>query len=226
MLKIGKYIDLSLIDWDGRCSSVIFTVGCNFRCRYCYNADLVLDRNIQYIPVSDVLRKLDSYKFRDAVVITGGEPTIHKDLPELCMKVRNLGYDVKLDTNGSNPDMIQHLLDNSLVDYVAVDIKAPLLEVKYAEVTNALRNPVDNILETIEILRSRKVKYEFRTTVIPSLSIDDLVNIGEVTYPDVWYIQQYYPVDTLDPTYSKDACDIRDVYAELKKYCSHVRLRN
>ena len=138
-MEIKGFIDLSLSDWDGKLCSVIFLPGCNLRCPFCYNSTLVLHpetvETVPFLHVEDYLRKQRSWI--DGVCITGGEPTIHKDLPELCSKLKETGFLVKVDTNGTYPKMVKKLIDNGLVDYIAMDIKAPLTVEKYSKATGA-----------------------------------------------------------------------------------------
>jgi pyruvate formate lyase activating enzyme len=126
-MEIKGFIDVSLSDWDGRVSSVIFLPGCNFRCPFCYNTKLVLQPEamptITILQVEDYLE--GNRKWIDGVVVTGGEPTLHKDLPDLCEKLKKMRLHVKVDTNGTSPEVIRKLVDKKLVDYVALDVKAP-----------------------------------------------------------------------------------------------------
>ncbi len=158
----------SLIDYSPYVSAVIFTGNCNFKCGFCHNPDLVL--NFKEIPTMDEKEVLDFLekrkKWLDGVCITGGEPCIHDDLPEFLAKIKKLGYLIKLDTNGSNPDMLKKLIDKKLVDYIAMDIKAPLE--MYKRITNAEVN-LENIHLSIERIVSSNIDYEFRTTVVPGL---------------------------------------------------------
>ena len=122
-MKIAGIQKLSLVDFDGHISSTIFTSGCNFACAFCHNSSLIPNSN-DLLKIDDVLNFLNKRKnMLDSVCITGGEPTLHKDLPEFISKIKEMGYLVKLDTNGTNPEMIQYLVENKLIDYIAMDIK-------------------------------------------------------------------------------------------------------
>jgi len=206
-MEIKGFIDLSLVDWDGKVSSVIFLPGCNMRCPFCYNATLVLSPQkmptVSFEEIEDYLKRNRSWI--DGVVVTGGEPTIHQDLPNLCKKVKGLGFEVKMDTNGTHPSMIRELIYKRLVDYVAMDIKAPLNQEKYSKAcgTNA-RNLLEKIEETIDILLGGDVEHEFRTTVVPTLHKKK--DIEEICYRirscRKYAIQNYKTnVETINPKF-------------------------
>lgn len=189
-MKIGGIQKLSLIDYPHMLSAVLFTIGCNFRCPFCHNPTLVIpEKYAQSIDVDGIFKFLEERKkYINGVVITGGEPTLYPDLPEFIKKIKGMGYAVKLDTNGSNPEMLERLIDEKLVDYVAMDIKAPLE--RYSELTNTDVD-IEKIKKSIEILKKSKVKYEFRTTVAPNLTFEDIEKIcGEVGGAE-YYLQQF-----------------------------------
>jgi len=171
-MEIKGYIDLSFIDWDGKISSVFFLPRCNFRCPFCHNSPLVLDpesgNSITLERVDDYLEKQKGWT--DGVCVTGGEPTLHSDLPRLCSKIKEMGFLVKLDTNGTNPVMVKELMEKGLVDYVAVDIKAPLTVEKYCRAIGVKADKfLGKVKETVRTLLGSKMDYEFRTTVVPTL---------------------------------------------------------
>jgi len=171
-MDIKGVIDVSFVDWDGKLSSVIFLPNCNFRCPFCHNVNLVLDpeklETISFGFVEDQLEKQTGWI--DGVCITGGEPTLHKDLPELCSRLKKMEFIVKLDTNGTNPSMLKELIDRRLVDYVAMDIKAPLTVEKYSKATGVkAEKMLENVKESIKQLLESDIDYEFRTTVVPTL---------------------------------------------------------
>lgn len=171
-MRVGALVKHSLIDWEGRVSAVIFTRGCNFRCGYCHNPLLVLPesyRDEPDIPIGDVLAHLKSRKgWLDGVVISGGEPTIHGDLEEFIRSIHTLGLPVKLDTNGTNPGMIKGLINKHLVEFVAMDIKHLPRQECYARVAGVdSACLLQNVLESIEILKASNIGYLFRTTLIP-----------------------------------------------------------
>lgn len=158
----------SLIDFSPNVASVIFLGGCNFKCPYCHNPELVLNFNsLPEIKEEEIIDYLsDKKKWVDGVVITGGEPTIHPKLPLLISKINKLGFLVKLDTNGTNPLVIKDLIDKKLIDYVAMDIKANLE--KYDEAAG-VEVDKDKIQQSVDILKNSSIDVEFRTTVVPGL---------------------------------------------------------
>lgn len=176
-MKIGGFQKFSLIDYPGKISCIIFTQGCNFRCFYCHNPELVYPHlfgtPLAEEEIMDFLKRRK--KQLEAIVISGGEPTIQEDLVPFLKMVKTLGYAVKLDTNGSNPLVIRELVRRKLVDYIAMDIKAPLK--KYQDLVKVKMN-LSRIKESIEIIENSSVEYEFRTTYIPSfLTSKDLLEI-------------------------------------------------
>ena len=171
-MEIKGFVDISLVDWDEKVSSTIFLANCNMRCPFCYNTALVVyPEKLRTIPFEEIEEYLErNREWIDGVVITGGEPTIHSDLPNLCEKIKNLGFLVKIDTNGTNPALIQELIIRKLVDYVAMDVKAPFEQDKYhAALGVNTPNLLNKILETINILQDSQIDYEFRTTVVPTI---------------------------------------------------------
>jgi len=176
-MKIGGFQKFSLIDYPGKISCIIFTQGCNFRCFYCHNPELVYPHlfgtPLAEEEIMDFLKRRK--KQLEAIVISGGEPTIQEDLVPFLKMVKTLGYAVKLDTNGSNPLVIRELVRRKLVDYIAMDIKAPLK--KYQDLVKVKVN-LSRIKESIEIIENSSLEYEFRTTYIPSfLTSKDLLEI-------------------------------------------------
>ena len=145
-MKIAGIQKLSLVDFDGHISSTIFTSGCNFACTFCHNSSLIPNSN-DLINECDILNYLQKRKnMLDSVCITGGEPTLHKDLPEFISKIKEMGYLVKLDTNGTNPEMVKYLVENELIDYIAMDIKN-IID-KYTPIIGLQTNE-NNITKTI-----------------------------------------------------------------------------
>ncbi|MGC8802600.1 MAG: anaerobic ribonucleoside-triphosphate reductase activating protein [Bacteroidales bacterium] len=182
-LPIGGFIRQSLIDYPGHIASVVFLIGCNMRCYYCHNPQLVLPDLIKtqnLIPVGELIswfkRNAD---LLDAVVVTGGEPTLHPSLPDFLGLLKSFSLKVKLDTNGTNSGMLEALIDNQLVDYVAMDVKAPLELSKYRAVVGSAFSGIqlNEVKKSVAILLKGKVKYEFRTTLNASLNNEDIVEI-------------------------------------------------
>lgn len=229
MIIIGGLQKSSLIDYPGKISAVIFTQGCNFRCPYCHNPELVSITGASALALAPVIEFLKSRKGKlDGVVISGGEPTLHKDLPMFIEQIKELGFCVKLDTNGTNPEMLEELINEHLIDYVAMDIKAPIE--KYSEVVCSEVN-TENILKSIDILIKSNIEYEFRTTVINSqLSIEDFEKIGKIIkYSEKYYLQRFVPTKTLnkkflqEKTYSDE--EFIPIISNLKNYVKQMELR-
>ena len=167
-MKIAGLQKMTLLDFPGRIACTVFLQGCNFRCPFCHNSDLLGPEGMTHIPVEDLLSFLKKRKgMLDGVCITGGEPTVQKDLPELLRAIKALGYPVKLDTNGSDPTMLKALVSEGLVDYVAMDIKNH--REKYGITVGIPDLPMDKIEESMAFLLEGTVDYEFRTTVVREL---------------------------------------------------------
>ena len=188
MVQIKGFEKLTLVDYPDKVAATVFMPGCNFRCDYCHNPELVLESHkLETINEKEVLDYLESKnKWIDGVCITGGEPTLQKDLPEFIKQLKKQNLLVKLDTNGTNPEMLKSLLDNNLLDYVAMDIKAPLD--KYAQVTGVTAD-TNTIEQSINLLKTSDIKHEFRTTVCPNTfdekdmhSIGNLIKDGKKYY--------------------------------------------
>ncbi len=191
----------TLIDWEGKLASIIYLPGCNFRCPFCHSSRLVLEPQlIPSIPFKEIKQFLKQKKgWIDGVVIGGGEPTLYEDLASLLKEIKDLGLLVKLDTNGTKPELIQKLIAQKLIDYIALDIKAPLERQKY-ELAAGGSVDIDKIKKSIEILLKRDINYEFRTTVVRSLlAREDILEIARSLPGAKRYIlQQFNPKDTLD----------------------------
>ena len=164
---------LSLVDFDGYVSCTLFTGGCNYRCPFCHNSPLI--KNQPTIDMVEIISYLNKRKkMIDAVVITGGEPTLHNELPDLITQIKELGFKIKLDTNGTNPKMLTELINNKLIDYVAMDIKTSC---ENYHVVTGVSNPfLDNIKESINILKTSNINYEFRTTLVKEYHDLDTIN--------------------------------------------------
>jgi pyruvate formate lyase activating enzyme len=179
-MKIGSINKTSLLDYPGKLSTIIGTQGCNMRCPWCHNSYLI---PYEFTNHSNIIREQDFLSFLaqrnfflEGVVITGGEPTIQTDLPELCENVKKMGFAVKVDTNGTNPNVLKRLLKNELVDYIAMDIKTDLNQYK-----RLFRENIDEneILKSIDIIMSADKPYEFRTTCVsPFVTTDNIDKIG------------------------------------------------
>lgn len=180
-MQIGGFIPQSLIDYPGKVAAVVFTQGCNFRCGYCHNPALVLpelftqNKQITILEILAYLRKRS--RWLDAIVVTGGEPTIHVNLPDFLYELKAMGYAVKLDTNGSNPEMLTYIINHKLADYVAMDIKTILNVLEYSRIIGIPDSLaiLERIKQSIAILRQNLIAYEFRTTKIPNVHTPDIM---------------------------------------------------
>ncbi len=200
-MKIGGLEPFTLSDFPGCAAAVVFAQGCNFRCPFCHNGTLIPsavgEENL--IPEDRVLDFLRSRRGRlEGVVVSGGEPTIQPDLAEFLRKVKGMGFATKLDTNGSRPDVVGHLIRERLVDYVAMDVKGPLYAYDRLAGTPTAAN---RILESIRLIAGSGVKHEFRTTVVkPLLDAEDLRETRALVPESSPYrLQAFRPENALDP---------------------------
>ena len=187
-MNIAGVQKVTLLDYPGKVACEIFTQGCNFECPFCQNSGLIPITNTGEFSEEEIFEYLNLRKnILDGVVITGGEPTVQKDLKGFIKKIKDLGLLVKLDTNGGNPKVLQELIDEKLVDYVAMDIKN--IFNKY-NITAGKKVSLDNIKKSIEILKASKIDYEFRTTIIKEMhSLDDIISICKLVGNAKYYLQ-------------------------------------
>jgi len=215
----------TLLDYPDRIAAVVFTAGCNFRCPFCHNPELVLPELVARLDSSldeSFFTELEEREgFLDAVVISGGEPTLQPDLPDVLARIKDLGYLIKLDTNGSQPDLLQQAIEDGLVDFVAMDIKAP--PNLYDKLSGVSVN-VAAIERSIAIITRRAPRYEFRTTAAPGLSHDDLIQIGDwIKSGKGYWIQEFRKPDDkelVDESYREMAAlrkiDLEAVWDQLR----------
>lgn len=227
-MKIVQIQKQSLIEYPGKISAVIFLGGCNFRCQFCYVPDLVLPerlKKLKPIPEKEVLSFLKGRKkFLEAVVISGGEPTINPKLPEFIKKIKKLGYLVEIETNGTNAKLLKYLVENKLVDYVAMDIKHCLNFKKYFEITGKVLTSqmFENIKESIEFLLKKGFLCEFRTTMAKEFhrARDILQICKKIKDAPVYYLQNFEPKETLSfkkfTPFSEE--EIREIIEKGQKY--------
>ena len=189
-MNIAGVQKVTLLDYPGKAACEIFTQGCNFECPFCQNSSLIPITNTGEFSEEEIFEYLNLRKnILDGVVITGGEPTVQKDLKGFIKKIKDLGLLVKLDTNGGNPKVLQELINEDLVDYVAMDIKNVFN--KY-NITAGKKINLDNIKKSIEILKASKIDYEFRTTIIKEMhSLDDIVSICKLVGDAKYYLQNF-----------------------------------
>ncbi len=227
-MLIGGLQRCSLIDYPGEICSIVFTYGCNFRCPYCHNPELVtgspplLDLTELFGFLHNRTRKLT------AVSITGGEPTLHKDLPELIKRIKEMGFKVKLDTNGTNPRMLETLIIEGLLDYIAMDVKAPFS--KY-QMVSGKQLDLSAIRDSISIIKNSRIGYEFRTTLVKELlNPDDIEEIAEEIAPaKIYALQRFIPSKTLDKSlmnaHSFSEQEIESLKEKLKEMFDRVVIR-
>jgi pyruvate formate lyase activating enzyme len=229
---IGGFQELSLVDYPGKVAATVFLVGCNFRCPYCHNPELVDPEKIKKQPKikqEDVFKLLDERKdFLDGVCITGGEPTLQKGLIGFIKKIKKKGFLVKLDTNGSDPAMLRKLIKAKLLDYIAMDIKADLPNYEKA---SGVKANLKNIKKSIDLIKKSKIDYEFRITVAPKLikkkAIQEIAKL--LKGAKKFAIQQFRNEKVLDKAFEKiepyTDKTIKDFEKILKKTIKKVEVR-
>jgi len=236
MVDIRGFLPVSLIEYPGKISSVVFTGGCNLRCPFCHNKDLVIGLdNAEKIADNDLINQIKKKKeWIDAVCFTGGEPTLNVDLPLLFKRIKEVdGADlsIMLETNGTNPEMVKQLIDNKLVDRVAMDIKAPFGD--YAKL-GASDEMIEKIKQSIEIILKEEnncISAEFRITAAPDIVMsDNIKKIGQqIAGAKKIALQQFRPMVTLDPEWQKKKAHTDDVLKkmadDLKEFAEEVEIR-
>jgi pyruvate formate lyase activating enzyme len=206
-IDIRGIIESSFLDWDGKIVSTLYVPKCNFRCPFCHNWDLIENPDKFESKSFDVIKAylLEQKDFLDGICLTGGEPCLYQGLPEFLKRIRGLGMETKLDTNGSFPDMLGKVIEEGLVDYIAMDVKAPLDE-RYDKAAGVSVD-IGKIKSSIDIIMKSGVDYEFRTTVVPTiLEKVDLKEIAEyLTGARRYVLQQFVP----DNSYSPDLREVK-----------------
>ena len=224
-MKIGGLQKISLIDYPGRISAIVFTQGCNFRCPYCHNPELV--DPAQYGPIlseEEVISFLEKRRGKlDAVTVTGGEPTLQPDLDRFLQEIKGMGYLTKIDTNGSNPDVLERLIRGRLVDYLAMDVKGPFR--KYERITNVKVNTAE-IRRSIELITASGIEHEFRTTVVRSqLDNEDLIATAELLKKGLYVLQSFVPAKSLDHKFLTEISYSPEEFADIQKNLESKHLR-
>jgi len=190
---------LTLLDYPSKTACLLFTQGCNFRCPFCHNSELLDNCNKNELVNEDEIFKYLKKRqgILDGVCISGGEPLLQKDIEEFIQKIKDMGFQVKLDTNGSNPKALQNLIDKKLIDYIAMDIKDDFIS--YEKAAGIKKINIDNIKKSIEIVESSNIEYEFRTTIVKEIhDYNHLEKICEYIGPKAkYYIQNYRDCDTI-----------------------------
>jgi len=249
-MRIGGLQKVTLIDYPGKVAATVFLIGCNFRCPYCHNPELVtikeLSRKNRYSS-TDFFKFLDTRDtLLDGVCITGGEPTINSDLPKFIQEIKKRGFLVKLDTNGSNPGMLKRLIEKRLVDFIAMDIKTstdvkiknPCLpagrqksKIKNYDIATGTNVDINKIKKSVDLIRNSGVDYEFRTTVVPKIiKKEDIENIGKwLKGSNKFVLQQFRPDKVLNSTFKKikpySDDKLKEFLEILKPYIKEVELR-
>lgn len=224
-MKFARTVLTSLLDYPKSVSVVLFTVGCNFCCPYCHNPELVLAK-VSIAEEEEIFEEIRKRKITNRVVITGGEPTVHEDLPAFIRKLKKSDHLVKLDTNGSNPRMVEDLLANGLLDYVALDIKSGIE--KFPTVTGlseeSAKEMFKNVLETLRLLKRYSVPHEVRTTYVPGLLDErDIAEIKELVGDSTWYLQRFRPQKTLRSFTNVTSSTYEDLFKLASKFGAKAR---
>lgn len=234
-MKIGGFIKNSLIDYPGKIASVVFTQGCNFQCGYCHNPELVLPEMFkEAIDENYIFNYIKKNKsLLDAVVISGGEPTVQVDLMDFIIKIKSFGLLVKLDTNGTKPGVLNDLIEMNLLDYIAMDIKAPLELKKYQQIVGDFVNfeTIDNIKNSIWLILKSHIPYEFRTTTIKQITTkEDIIQICEsINGCQNFCLQDFNPEVVLDESFKENngySAEVLEwISNELDNYAENLNIR-
>jgi pyruvate formate lyase activating enzyme len=216
-MVFGGIEKFTLIDYPGKIACMVYTIGCNFRCPYCHNPELVDETTDVHISERELYDFLETRKgMLDGVVITGGEPTIHDDLPRVMREIKDRGFLVKLDSNGTHPAMLRDAIRDGIVDFIAMDIKSPL-----SAYGATIARPVDTdaIRESIDLIMHSPVDYEFRTTVVKGLlSPENIEQIGrEIRGAKTYVLQKFIPTKILNPQFKKKVSYSDEEFKQFQK---------
>jgi pyruvate formate lyase activating enzyme len=237
-MLLGGFQRLTLIDYPGRIAATVFTVGCNFRCPFCHNPELVFLPSIPPLTRGGRIGGVEKDFFEflkkrigklEGVCITGGEPAIQPDLIDFIKKIKKMGYLVKLDTNGARPDVLKKLLDQKLVDFVAMDIKNT--PKKYME-TCGNKVDIERIQLSVDLIRNSGLPYEFRTTAVPGLHREkDFIDIAKwLKCSSTYFLQEYREIRILDPALKKKTkgkkLDLEKIKRKIEKSFGKVGVRS
>lgn len=228
-MKLAGMQKLTLLDFPSVVACVVFTKGCNFRCPFCHNASLVCGENSDFLSEDDIIDFLRRRQgILEGVVITGGEPLLHGDIPDFLKRIKEEGYLIKLDTNGTNPELLESIIKGSLVDYVAMDIKNSPRE--YSKAAGDLPLDMEKIERSKNLLLSGVVNYEFRTTVVKGIHTEESMKelFEWISGAEKYYLQQFKPSDDLidprglaefSPAVLKSFCEAAAAYVK----CAQIR---
>ena len=228
-MLIGGLQKTTLVDYPGKVAATVFTLGCSFRCHFCHTPELVIPE--QFNPIMPMNEIMDFFKSRvgklEAVCITGGEPTVQKDIGQFIIDLKKMGFLIKLDTNGTMSDILQKLIDARNINYIAMDIKGPIE--RYGEIT-ATKGFEEKIKQSVKIIMESGIPYEFRTTIAKPLhSVDDFKGIGElIKGSDLYYIQNFVRSKHVDDkmtlqSFTKD--ELAQCLAVIKTYVTKSFIR-
>ncbi len=229
-MLIGGWQKFSLNEYPGKTSAILFTQGCNFRCRYCHNPDLVLKPQFtQLIAIDEIFAFLQSRQGKlDAVSITGGEPTLQQDLIPFIRKIKKMKFLIKLDSNGTNPDMLAKIIKLNCVDYLAMDIKAPLE--KYQKITSTVVDSAQ-LQKSINLIINSGIEHEFRTTIVKSLTSQaDLITISQtIQGAQHYYLQRFIASKLIDPSLQNETsyslAELEKLAIKLSAFVQHCEVR-
>lgn len=225
-MNIAGFLPQSFCDWPGKTAAVIFTPGCNFRCGFCHNRELIDFKETSHEEI--VINKLGELKWSlDGVVITGGEPTLQPDLIQFLEKLKTMNIKIKLDTNGSNPSVLEEIIQKKLVDYIAMDLKTSFE--KYTQITKY--ENIENIKKSIAIIISSGLDHEFRTTFVPDvMTKEDIINaVKEIKNAKRYSLQRFIPRNCLDETYNSFKSPVHDDLVDIAKsleFDGEIRIRD
>ena len=226
-MPIGGLQKTTLIDFPGKVACTVFLTGCNFRCPFCYNREIVLPEEIKKHPSISQRYLFSFLKSRqgliEGVCLTGGEPTINQGLPEFIKKIKKMGFSLKLDTNGANPKMLQKLIREKLIDYLAMDIKAQLIKEKY-EKAAGVKVDLKKIKKSIEIIKNSGIDYEFRTTVVPGIHTKkDIMQIAKDIGPArAYFLQNFQPGKNIKQEFGMIRPYSKEFFLKIIKNISHL----
>ncbi len=218
MLKIGGWQKVTLIDYPGKLAASVFLVGCNFLCHYCHNPELIkFEPDKEYLSNQaffDYLKKRQGVL--EAVCVSGGEPLLFTEVTDFLQKIKNLGYKIKLDTNGTNPNFLQELIDKKLIDFIAMDVKASLEN--YSQVCG-VKVDINKIQKTIKIIMNSGLDYEFRTTVLPKFhNLEEIAKIAKIIKgAKIYFLQNFSNKITLNPDLANEPSFSDQELQKLKK---------
>jgi pyruvate formate lyase activating enzyme len=219
MGKIKGFLETSFIDWPGRVCAVLFLSGCNFRCPFCHNHPLVLNpAALESLNLAKIRLSLAPFKkWLGGICISGGEPTLSPQLPDIIRQLKNDGWQIKLDTNGSQPEKLLELINDKLLDMISMDIKAPLNSQKYNNCTG-VNTDLDKIRESIILIQKSGLEHEFRMTVLPSLHTEsDITDCAASLGSSPLKLQNFNPGTTLNLHFIKEKRFSPEIFKSLQK---------